>query len=86
MPITQETITRVSCDNPKCPGNKLPENELTGWTMVSGEVYGEGTSGSMVFCSTSCVSEYTGSLPTDKKLFEVDAPAVEPEAPAEVPV
>ena len=66
MPITQETITHVSCDNPACPGNTLPENDLAGWSLVSVEMYGE-DSGQRVFCSAKCVSDFTGALATEGK-------------------
>ena len=66
MPITQTTVTHVECDNPACPGNTLPIDDLAGWSLVSVEVYGEG-SAQKVFCSAQCVSDFTGSLATEGK-------------------
>jgi len=63
MPIEQITITKVSCDNPACPGNTLPTDSLSGWSLVSVEVYGE----VKVFCSVQCVSDFSGSLATEGK-------------------
>lgn len=54
MPVTEETLLHIVCDNDKCPGNDLDPKSRTGWLFVNSEVYGEPTQ-SHVFCSTDCV-------------------------------
>lgn len=60
MPITETTTTHIECDNPNCPGHPyLNPADLTGWLLVSHEVYGEPTS-SHVFGSADCLSAASG--------------------------
>jgi len=60
MPVTEETMLHISCDNPACPGNTLPTDDRSGWLFVSHEVYGEPTA-SNVFCCYDCL----GATATD---------------------
>jgi len=65
MPVTQETETHVVCDNPDCPGNTLDPASLTGWTLVTHEVYGD-LSEQHVFCSNACVSAVSSAATPGK--------------------
>jgi len=60
MPVVEETVLHITCDNPTCPGNSLDPKDRTGWTFVTSEVYGEPTQ-SNVFCSAACVSAAAGA-------------------------
>ena len=61
MPVTQEIVLDIVCDNPACPGNTLDPTDRTGWTFVSAEVYGEpGTQ--HVYCCADCASTIGESL------------------------
>lgn len=63
MPIDQETTTNVVCDNPNCPGHPdLDPTDLTGWTIVNHEVYGE-PSAQHVFGNAACVNAVTADVP-----------------------
>jgi len=72
MPVTEETMLHISCDNPACPGNNIPPNSRDGWLFVSAEVYGD-PSTSHVFCSADCLSAASGAA---------EAPAIFAEPPA----
>ena len=61
MPIEQITITKVSCDNPACPGNTLDPSTRTGWLFVAAEVYGNPTT-QHVYCCADCVSADAAKL------------------------
>jgi hypothetical protein len=61
MPVDQENVVNIVCDNPNCPGNTLDPTDRTGWTFVTTEVYGEPTQ-SHVYCSVDCVSTITTVL------------------------
>ena len=78
MPVDETTVTRISCDNPGCPGNELDPAERTGWLFVSHEVYGQPTAQN-VFCSTACVSQAAGTTVDPARLFSTE-PAPEPAA------
>jgi hypothetical protein len=54
MPVETTSVTRISCDNPACPGNDLDPAERLGWLFISSEVYGESTV-QTVFCSYGCL-------------------------------
>ena len=54
MPVEQETVLSITCDNDACPGNSLATDDRTGWTFVNVEVYGEPTQ-QFVYCSPDCV-------------------------------
>lgn len=54
MPIEQEMVVNIVCDNPDCPGNELDPADRTGWLFVNSEVYGEPVQ-QHVFCCTDCV-------------------------------
>lgn len=53
MPVEQETVLTITCDNPACPGNDLPVDDRTGWTFITTEVYGEPTE-QHVYCCAEC--------------------------------
>ena len=74
MPVEQEAVLTISCDNPACPGNDLAVDDRTGWLFINSEVYGQPTQQS-VFCTLDCLNAATGTAP---ELFV--APAPEPEA------
>lgn len=61
MPVEQENVVNIVCDNPACPGNSLDPTDRTGWTFVTSEVYGFATSSS-VFCSPGCAGTITDVL------------------------
>jgi len=62
MPIEQENVVNIVCDNPNCPGNELDPADRKGWLFVTSEVYGDPTV-QHVFCSVDCVSAATRSTP-----------------------
>ena len=63
MPVEQTTITKITCDNPTCPGHPgLDPNDRMGWLFISHEVYGEATA-SHVFGSYDCLSAASGMKP-----------------------
>lgn len=64
MPVDHESSVTVSCDNPNCPGNKLDPHDLTGWLLVSHEVYGD-SAAQHVFCCNACLSATAGDTTTD---------------------
>jgi hypothetical protein len=70
-------VTRISCDNPDCPGNDLNENERTGWLFVTTEVYGEPTQ-SHVFCSSDCAGAHSEVFNTPEDMKPVQPPEVTP--------
>lgn len=53
MPVEQETVLQISCDNPACPGNSLDAADRTGWTFVTTEVYGQ-PGAQHVYCCADC--------------------------------
>jgi hypothetical protein len=53
MPLEEEKVLVISCDNAACPGNTLDPADRTGWLFISSEVYGEPTA-SHVFCCADC--------------------------------
>ena len=60
MPVSQTTETNVTCDNPSCPGHPdLDPTSVTGWILVTHEVYGESTQ-SHVVGSYDCLSALSG--------------------------
>lgn len=80
MPVEEVTVTRISCDNPKCPGHPdLDEKDRTGWLFITHEVYGEPTV-SNVFGSADCLSAASGDEEAAPKLGFTAAPQAEPVA------
>lgn len=63
MPVDQETVVNISCDNPDCPGHDLDPAERTGWLFVSHEVYGQPVA-QHVFGDYQCMS--AGAAATDE--------------------
>jgi hypothetical protein len=63
MPINQEIVTEVSCDNPNCPGNTLDPSTLDGWLVINYEIRDASSSQSAqnVFCSTDCLSAFSAA-------------------------
>jgi hypothetical protein len=53
MPVVQDTVLSIACDNPSCPGNGLPADDRTGWTFVNTEIYGQAPV-QFVYCSADC--------------------------------
>jgi hypothetical protein len=72
LPITEETVTEITCDNPDCPGTDLDPSKREGWLFVSHEVYGE-PSGQHVFCSPSCLSSASDSDPAALGMLSQEA-------------
>jgi|RhiMethySRZTD1v2_1073278.scaffolds.fasta_scaffold02703_8 hypothetical protein len=65
MPVEQETVLQISCDNPSCPGNDLDAADRTGWTFANVEIYGQ-PGRQFVFCSPNCVSTLDALLTTSE--------------------
>lgn len=86
MPVDQETVLNIVCDNPDCPGNELDPKNRQGWIFTSSEVYGETSVVQHVFCSTDCVSASAAnadiSFPAGEPIASI-APPPEPEPVAE---
>ena len=61
MPVDQETVLNITCDNAACPGNSLPVDDRTGWTFVSTEVYGQVPT-QFVYCSADCAGTVGNAL------------------------
>lgn len=64
MPINEESVLSIVCDNPACPGNTLDPGDRLGWLFVSSEVYGEPTR-QTVFCSFGCVGAASTAYASD---------------------
>jgi hypothetical protein len=63
MLIEEFSSITVTCDNPThdAVGNPdMDPSNLTGWLLVTHEVYGD-TSTQSVFCSSACVSAASGA-------------------------
>ena len=61
MPVEQETVLTISCDNPDCPGHPdLDPADRMGWLFISHEVYGEPTA-QHVFGNYDCLSAASGA-------------------------
>lgn len=60
-PVETLTVTKITCDNPQCPGNELDPAERTGWTFVTTEVYGEATE-QHVYCCAMCAGTISDVL------------------------
>lgn len=61
MPLTQETVLNIVCDNAACPGNDLDPADRLGWTFVSTEVYGQPPT-QFVYCSAECAGTVGDAL------------------------
>jgi hypothetical protein len=61
MPVEQETVLSITCDNAACPGNSLDPADRTGWTFVNTEVYGQPPT-QFVYCSADCAGTVGESL------------------------
>jgi hypothetical protein len=61
MPVEQETVLSITCDNPACPGNSLDASDRMGWTFVNTEVYGESTQ-QHVYCCADCAGTVSDVL------------------------
>ena len=61
MPVEQENVVNISCDNEACPGNDLDPADRTGWTFVSTEVYGQPTT-QFVYCCPACAGTVGDAL------------------------
>jgi len=61
MPVTQEEVLHIVCDNAACPGNDLPANDRIGWTFINAEVYGEPTQ-QYVYCCADCAGTVSTAL------------------------
>jgi hypothetical protein len=56
MPVNEETVLDISCDNPDCPGHPdLDSSDRTGWLFVTHEVYGQPTA-AHVFGDYDCLA------------------------------
>lgn len=61
MPVSEESVLHIVCDNPACPGNSLPVDDKAGWSFVDVEVHGTGVAHA-VYCSAGCVSADADAL------------------------
>lgn len=62
MPKEEKKVTKISCDNPACPGTSLKPNQDDGWLFVSTEVYGD-PSQQHVFCTYTCLGAAASGNP-----------------------
>lgn len=67
VPVDEQTVLAISCDNPTCPGNELDPAQRDGWLFVTSEVYGQ-PSQSSVYCSAGCVSSAAADKEAASKL------------------
>lgn len=61
MPVVEEIVVDIACDNPACPGNALDSHDRSGWTFISAEVYGE-PSAQHVYCCATCAGTISDAL------------------------
>ncbi len=81
MPIIDETIVSIACDNPDCPGNDLDPHSRSGWLIVSAEIYGESMNTQYVFCSLDCLSAHAAH-PDEPMVSRLTTPEIPVATPA----
>jgi hypothetical protein len=64
MPLEEEKVLVISCDNAACPGNTLDPADRTGWLFISSEVYGQ-PSQQNVYCCAECSAVAATSTSTE---------------------